>query len=99
MRFYAERDTQPRKWYPRAADGNILKFDDLPQRYQSKSIRSRPSSAPGDPPAMSDADIRDIVAFLNTLTDRHTARKHSRGPDRRIPHHANGNSHDDSTAQ
>ena len=25
VRFYAERDTQPQKWYPRGADGAVLK--------------------------------------------------------------------------
>jgi len=70
VRFYAERDTRPQNWYPRAADGSLLKFDDLPARYR-RNVETR---APfgrhtGDRPAMSDADIRDIVAFLKTLTD------------------------------
>ncbi len=70
VRFYAERDTHPQKWYPRAADGIVVKFDDLPAPYQ----RNLDTQAPfdrhlGDPPALTDADIRDIVAFLNTLTD------------------------------
>ena len=34
VRFYAERDTQPQKWYPRASDGSVLKFDDLPAAYR-----------------------------------------------------------------
>ena len=77
VRFYAERDTQPQKWYPRAADGSISKFDDLPMQYQGNVDTRAPFDRhPGDAPALRDADIRDIVAFLNTLTDRHTARKH-----------------------
>jgi cytochrome c peroxidase len=32
VRFYAERDTAPEKWYPRGAAGRVVKFDDLPAR-------------------------------------------------------------------
>ena len=70
VRFYAERDTQPQKWYPRAPDGSVLKFDDLPPPYRRNVDTRAPFDRhTGDPPAMSDADIRNIVAFLNTLTD------------------------------
>jgi cytochrome c peroxidase len=76
VRFYAERETQPQKWYPRAADGSISKFDDLPMQYQGNVDTGAPFDRhPGDAPAMSDADIRDIVAFLDTLTDGYAARK------------------------
>jgi cytochrome c peroxidase len=70
VRFYAERDTQPQKWYPRASDGSILKFDDLPAEYRSNLDTKVPfDRQAGDPPALSDEDIADIVAFLETLTD------------------------------
>jgi len=70
VRFYAERDTQPQKWYPRAPDGSVLKFDDLPPPYRRNVDTRAPFDRhTGDPPAMSDADIRNIAAFLNTLTD------------------------------
>jgi cytochrome c peroxidase len=70
VRFYADRDTEPRRWYPRAADGRILKFDDLPVQYRPNVDTQAPFDRhPGEAPAMSEADIRDIVAFLNTLTD------------------------------
>ncbi len=76
VRFYAERDTQPQKWYPRAADGSIAKFDDLPMQYRGNVDTRAPFDRhPGDAPALSDADVGDIVAFLNTLTDGYTARK------------------------
>ncbi|MEJ2374680.1 MAG: cytochrome c peroxidase [Pseudolabrys sp.] len=32
--FYTFRDTEPEKIYPRAADGTVSKFDDLPPRYR-----------------------------------------------------------------
>jgi len=70
VRFYAERDTQPQKWYSRGADGAVVKFDDLPPQYRGNVDTEAPfDRRPGDPPALSEADIRDIVAFLNTLTD------------------------------
>jgi cytochrome c peroxidase len=74
VRFYAERDTAPQKWYPRAADGSVLKFDDLPAKYQTNVDREVPFDRhEGGRPSLSDADVRDIVAFLNTLTDGYVA--------------------------
>jgi cytochrome c peroxidase len=70
VRFYAERDTRPQNWYPRGRDGAALKFDDLPVQYRGNVDTQAPFDRhPGDQPALSDADIKDIVAFLNTLTD------------------------------
>jgi cytochrome c peroxidase len=70
VRFYAERDTRPQKWYPRGPDGAAVKFDDLPVQYRGNVDTQAPFDRhPGDQPALSDADIKDIVAFLNTLTD------------------------------
>lgn len=68
--FYVERDTRPEKWYPRAADGSVRKFDDLPAKYRDNIYREPPfGGKPGDAPRLSDTEIDDIVAFLNTLTD------------------------------
>ena len=70
VRFYAQRDTDPERWYPRAADGSVLKFDDLPAGYRGNLDTEAPfGRRPGERPAMSEADIEDIVAFLKTLTD------------------------------
>jgi cytochrome c peroxidase len=70
VRFYAQRDTDPQRWYPRAGDGSVLKFDDLPASDRGNVDTEAPfDRRPGDRPAMSEADIEDIVAFLNTLTD------------------------------
>ena len=70
VRFYAERDTKPEKWYSRAADGRVLKFDDLPAAYAANLDTQAPFDRhTGDAPALSDQDIDDIVAFLQTLTD------------------------------
>jgi cytochrome c peroxidase len=70
VRFYAERDTQPQKWYPRASDGSTLKFDDLPETYRANlDVQAPFDRHAGEKPALSDADIADIVAFLRTLND------------------------------
>ena len=70
VRFYGERDSQPQKWYPRAANGAAHKFDDLPAAYQGNVDRIAPFDRHmGDPPSLSEGDVADIVAFLNTLTD------------------------------
>jgi cytochrome c peroxidase len=68
--FYVERDTKPEKWYPRRADGTVVKFDDLPAQYHDNINREPPfGGKPGDRPVLSSAEIDDIVAFLGTLTD------------------------------
>jgi cytochrome c peroxidase len=70
VEFYAERETDPEKWYPRAPDGSVRKYDDLPGRYRANVNVEPPfDRKPGDPPALSQSEIADVVAFLNTLTD------------------------------
>jgi cytochrome c peroxidase len=70
VRFYAERDTKPEKWYPRANDGSTLKFDDLPAEYHANLDTKAPfGGQAGDAPTLSAADVADIVAFLGTLID------------------------------
>jgi cytochrome c peroxidase len=64
--FYASRDTDPGKWYPAGPDGTVRKFDDLPPAY----VRNVDMEPPfGGKPLLSDADVDDLVAFLQTLTD------------------------------
>jgi cytochrome c peroxidase len=70
IEFYVERDTAPEKWYPRSADGRIVKFDDLPIQYHDNINKEPPfGGQPSDRPALTAADIDDIIAFLKTLTD------------------------------
>src|SRR5262249_60737293 len=68
--FEATRDTTPERWSPLGPDGKVRKFDDLPAQYQ-RNINYEPpfDRQPGQPPALSDQDVSDIVAFLRTLTD------------------------------
>ncbi|WP_179257720.1 cytochrome-c peroxidase [Burkholderia sp. AU6039] len=64
--FYNTRSTDPGFWYHGART-----FDDVPAAYQGNiNVNSTPMNRrPGTPPALSDAEIDDIVAFLGTLTD------------------------------
>jgi cytochrome c peroxidase len=71
LTFYVQRDTNPEKWYPLAADGTVMKFDDLPAEFR---VNVNTSEVPydrriGDAPALSDAEIDDVIAFLKTLSD------------------------------
>jgi cytochrome c peroxidase len=86
VRFYAERDSRPQKWYSRGTGGAAQKFDDLPQQYRGNVDSEAPFDRhAGDPPALSEADIRDIVAFLNTLTDGYELQAAQRGAARPNP--------------
>ncbi len=68
--FYATRDTDPGHWYPRGPDGTVLRFDDLPVDCRRNVDMQPPfGRRPGDTPALSDADVQDIAAFLRALTD------------------------------
>lgn len=68
IEFYVERDTKPEKWYPRGD-----KFNDLPAQYRDNINKEAPfGGKPGGRPVLTAADIDDIVAFLNTLTDGYT---------------------------
>jgi cytochrome c peroxidase len=80
VRFYAERDTAPQKWYPPSPGGGVAKFDDLPAPYWSNLDRQPPFDRHfGDKAALNGAEIRDIVAFLKTLTDGYAPRGEAPG--------------------
>jgi len=64
--FYAERDTDPGKWYPAGADGTVRKFDDLPSAFANNVEKGPPF---GEEKHLSGADVDDLVAFLATLSD------------------------------
>jgi cytochrome c peroxidase len=71
LHFYATRDTQPELWYPKDAQGRVLKFEDLPAEYRGNLDRQMPLDLrkAGAKPPLSEAEIDDLLAFLNTLTD------------------------------
>jgi cytochrome c peroxidase len=66
VEFYATRDIDPAKWYPTAPDGTVHKYDDLPAAYQANISLELPF---GPKQLLSQANIDDLVAFLQTLTD------------------------------
>ena len=75
IEFYNERDLHPEKYYSRNADGTVHKFDDMPPGYPNNVDRDPPLDRdPGANPALSDAQIDDLIAFLQTLTDGYSPR-------------------------
>jgi cytochrome c peroxidase len=71
VRFYVERETRPERWYPRRADGTVVMYDDLPAIDRANvDVKDAPfNHHRGEKPALSEQEIKDVVAFLNTLTD------------------------------
>jgi cytochrome c peroxidase len=69
--FYNFRDTDPQKVYPRAPNGTVRKYDDIPARFQANiDVVDPPFDRHlGETPAMAAQDETDIIAFLQTLTD------------------------------
>lgn len=74
MNFYDFRDTDPGKIYPLGPDGKVEKYNDIPARYRANADVVDPpfDRKLGEAPAMTEADMRDIIAFLGTLTDGYT---------------------------
>jgi cytochrome c peroxidase len=70
LHFYAERDTDPAKWYPRV-NGRPVVFDDLPAKYRSNidHVDVPFTLKKGEPSLFNDAEIADLAAFLKTLDD------------------------------
>jgi cytochrome c peroxidase len=60
--FYDFRDTEREKIYPRAADGTVAKFDDVPARYRANGDATDPpfDRKPKEAPAMIPQDEQDI---------------------------------------
>jgi len=69
--FYAQRDTRPELFYPALPDGSVDRYDDLPPQFKANVSRGEApyDRIPGGVPAMSPAEVDDIVAFLEALTD------------------------------
>jgi cytochrome c peroxidase len=66
-----QRDASPEKFSPLDSGCMASKFDDLPDEFK-KNVNT--SEVPydrraGDVPALDDAGIDDVIAFLNTPND------------------------------
>ena len=72
--FYNTRDTQPERWYP-TTNGKVQKYNDLPARYRANIDTQAPLDGKkiGAPGAMTEADMADLEAFLQTLNDHYQA--------------------------
>jgi cytochrome c peroxidase len=80
LQFYVRRDTHPAQWYP-SAGGMVDKFDDLPRgRRGNIDVTDAPlTRSAGQEPLWNDAQIDDVIAFLETLTDRDVKRRRETG--------------------
>lgn len=84
IEFYVQRDTNPSRWYPLDANGRVHKFDDIPA-LMTRNVNTTEAPynrKPGQAPALSDAEIDDVVAFLKTLTDGYDPITNSADPAR-----------------
>ena len=82
VRFYAERDTKPERWYP-VRGGKVVKYDDLPANLRGNVHNDAPFGS--TKPTLSDDDVRDIVEFLRTLNDGYRDVSASASASRRTP--------------
>lgn len=73
--FYVQRDTNPEKWYPPKPDGTYDKFNDLPAQYRGNVNQEEVpyNRHQGEQPALSDAEVDDVISFLGTLSDGYVA--------------------------
>jgi cytochrome c peroxidase len=75
LEFYVDRDIHPGGFYPRNAAGQVVKYDDIPPQYRANvdTVDAPFNRHPGDPPALTAAQIQQVIAFLDTLTDGYAA--------------------------
>jgi cytochrome c peroxidase len=83
VRFYVERDTRPEKWYLHKTDGTVVMYDDLPAANRGNvDVTDAPfNRRRGEKPSLSKQEIKDVVAFLNALTDGYQQASRPIGPD------------------
>lgn len=69
--FYLTRDITPQRWYAKDARGKTILYDDLPAPYHANINRDAPFADQhgGARPALTSAEVDDMIAFLRTLTD------------------------------
>ncbi|PPC78501.1 cytochrome-c peroxidase [Pokkaliibacter plantistimulans] len=77
LNWYVNRDLHPSQFYATGPDGKAIAYDDLPRQYvKNVDVSDAPLDRhPGDRPALDAEQIKDVVAFLGTLTDGYTTSK------------------------
>ena len=85
LRFYVRRDTDPAAFYPGDASGNVRRFDDLPAEATANvnTVEVPYDRKPGEAPRLTEAELDDLEAFLNTLTDGYSLPKVNSKPTQR----------------
>ena len=75
LRFYVRRDVSPGEFYPIDSNGAAHKFDDLPPDLTPNVNTAEVpyDRRPGEALRLSEAQLEDLEAFLNTLTDGYSA--------------------------
>jgi cytochrome c peroxidase len=86
IEFYVQRDTNLEKWYPLDENGVPQKFNDVPALLARNVNQSEVpyNRHPGEAPALSESEIDDVVAFLNTLTDGYDPVTNTADPSRDV---------------
>jgi len=76
--WYVNRDLEPERFYSKDTSGNVVKYDDLPAQYrQNIDTTDAPFDRhPGDRAALNKQEMRDIIAFLDTLNDGYSSSRH-----------------------
>lgn len=69
--FYALRDSEPDRFYPRGPDGAVQSYNDIPPAYRANvDTADAPfGRKPGAAPPLTVEERKEIIAFLQTLTD------------------------------
>ncbi|HEY1991721.1 MAG TPA: cytochrome c peroxidase [Gammaproteobacteria bacterium] len=69
--WYVNRDLDPARFYAKDATGKVSVYDDLPARFRANvDTTDAPFDRhPGGAPALTQAEMRDVIAFLKTLSD------------------------------
>lgn len=70
--WYVNRDIHPERFYPKNPDGTVDKYNDIPPKYRANvDTTDAPFNRhPGDAPALTPDQQKDVIAFLKTLTDK-----------------------------
>lgn len=87
LRFYVRRDTNPEEFYPPDAAGGVQKFNDMPVAMQ-RNVNTQEvpyDRHPGQAPRLNDAEIDDVIAFIETLTDGYDPFTDTADPARNVP--------------